>query len=116
MFWKSVVGKLWFTIILLFSFVLFILTVLLLEFFHNQSMEEAKSSLFQTAEQVETIIEKHSDIEHSIQIVWDIIDPNKDIVIIVDESNIYSSLNDVNHHDIYQLFANDKILNEIKSI
>ena len=112
MFWKSVVGKLWFTIILLFSFVLFILTVLLLEFFHNQSMEEAKSSLFQTAEQVETILEKHSDIEHSIQIVWDIIDPNKDIVIIVDESNIYSSLNDVNHQDVYQLFANDKILNK----
>ena len=112
MFWKSVVGKLWFTIILLFSFVLFILTVLLLEFFHNQSMEEAKSSLFQTAEQVETILEKHSDIEHSIQIVWDIIDPNKDIVIILDESNIYSSLNDVNHHDVYQLFVNDKILNK----
>ncbi|WP_139891723.1 ATP-binding protein [Bacillus sp. D386] len=110
MFWKSVVGKLWMTIILLFSFVLFILTVLLLEFFHNQSMEEAKSSLFRTAKQVEMILEEHSDIEQSTQIVWQIIDPNKDIVIILDDTNIYSSLNDLNKKEVYQLFSRDETL------
>lgn len=110
MFWKSVVGKLWMTIILLFSFVLFILTVLLLEFFHNQSMEEAKSSLFRTVKQVEAILEEHSDIEQSTQIVWQIIDPNKDIVIILDDTNIYSSLNDLNKKEVYQLFSRDEIL------
>ncbi len=110
MFWKSVVGKLWMTIILLFSFVLFILTVLLLEFFHNQSMEEAKSSLFRTAKQVETILEEHSDIEQSTQIVWQIIDPNKDVVIVLDDTNIYSSLNDLNKKEVYQLFSRDETL------
>lgn len=42
MFWRSVVFKLWFTIILMVAFVLFILTVLLLEFFENYYVEEAE--------------------------------------------------------------------------
>ncbi|MBT2582017.1 ATP-binding protein [Planococcus sp. ISL-109] len=42
--WNSIVGKLWVTILLLVSFVLFIVTVLLLEFlgnFHSETVEEA---------------------------------------------------------------------------
>ncbi len=41
-FWKSVVGKLWFTILSLVLIVLFILTVLLLEFIENYHVEEAE--------------------------------------------------------------------------
>ena len=112
MFWKSVVGKLWMTIILLFSFVLFILTVLLLEFFHNQSMEEAKSSLFQTAEQVESLLEDQPDINQTVNIVWQIIDPNKDLVIVQDEDHIYSSIKDIDSQAVYELFTRDENLNK----
>ena len=73
-------------------------------------MEEAKSSLFRTAKQVETILEEHSDIDQSTQIVWEIIDPNKDIVIILDDTNIYSSLNTMNKKEVYQLFSRDATL------
>ena len=49
MFWRSVVGKLAITILLLVSFVLFILTILLLEFFEDFHMQEAEKAMLQTA-------------------------------------------------------------------
>ena len=45
--WNSIVGKLWATILLLVSFVLFIFTVLMLEFLDNYHMEQAENSLKQ---------------------------------------------------------------------
>ena len=48
-FWKSVVGKLWFTILLLVSFVLFILTFFLLEFIENYHVDEAEADLTKLA-------------------------------------------------------------------
>lgn len=111
MFWKSVVGKLWFTIILLFTFVLFILTVLLLEFFHNQSLDQARNSLFQTAKQVKTIFEAHPEEEETMKIVWDTMDPKVDAVVILDNGHIYSSLPNVNKQQVAHLFKSDQILN-----
>src|SRR5690625_5612395 len=65
MFWRSVVGKLAITILLLVSFVLFILTILLLEFFKNFHVQEAEQVMLQTANKVSVMIE-HYDEKHLI--------------------------------------------------
>ena len=110
MLWKSVVGKLWLTIIMLFSFVLFILTVLLLEFFHNQSMQEAESSLFKTANQVETVLREHENYDDLLNVVWETIDEDIGIVILLDDGTIYTSLQDADKTEIEQLFREDEEL------
>lgn len=46
MFWRSVVGKLAVTILLLVSFVLFVLTIFLLEFFENFHIQEAEEDYY----------------------------------------------------------------------
>ncbi|WP_347862825.1 ATP-binding protein [Salimicrobium sp. PL1-032A] len=56
MFWRSVVVKLWFTILLLVCFVLMILTVLLLEFFENFHINKAEEEMLQTATVISTLI------------------------------------------------------------
>ncbi|SHF57747.1 ATP-binding protein [Ornithinibacillus halophilus] len=61
MFWRSVVGKLAITILLLVSFVLFILTILLLEFFENFHIQEAEDDLMQTATKVSVMVENHEE-------------------------------------------------------
>ncbi|MFZ0368592.1 MAG: ATP-binding protein [Halobacillus sp.] len=61
MFWRSVVGKLWFTILFLVCFVLFILTVLLLEFFQNYHIQQAESQLLQTASKITEVVERYED-------------------------------------------------------
>jgi two-component system, OmpR family, sensor histidine kinase ResE len=63
MFWRSVVGKLWFTILLLVCFVLFILTVLLLEFFQNYHILEAERQLLQTAEKISDVVDRYEGQE-----------------------------------------------------
>ncbi|MGI8315403.1 ATP-binding protein [Halobacillus mangrovi] len=63
MFWRSVVGKLWFTILLLVCFVLFILTILLLEFFQNYHILEAERHLLQTANKISDVEERYDDRE-----------------------------------------------------
>ncbi|SDI97503.1 ATP-binding protein [Salimicrobium halophilum] len=63
MFWRSVVVKLWFTILLLVCFVLMILTVLLLEFFENFHVNKAEEEMLQTASVISTLITSHQDEE-----------------------------------------------------
>ncbi|WP_343753733.1 ATP-binding protein [Lentibacillus halophilus] len=61
MFWRSVVGKLAMTILLLVSFVLFILTILLLEFFENYHVNQAEKDMLQTANQVSRMVVQYED-------------------------------------------------------
>src|SRR5699024_10382543 len=61
MFWRSVVGKLAVTILLLVSFVLVILTIFLLQFFENFHVQQAEQALIQTAERVTTLVEHEQD-------------------------------------------------------
>ncbi|MCR1289293.1 ATP-binding protein [Alkalihalobacillus clausii] len=61
MLWQSVVGKLWFTILLLVTAVLTILMVLLLRFTEGNAIEEAESRLNSYANMAKTMYETHSD-------------------------------------------------------
>jgi two-component system, OmpR family, sensor histidine kinase ResE len=57
--WNSIVGKLWGTILLLVSFVLFVFTVLMLEFLNNYHTQQAEKSLKQEAGVVARIMNDH---------------------------------------------------------
>ncbi|MBV5122559.1 sensor histidine kinase ResE [Bacillus halotolerans] len=95
-FWKSVVGKLWATILSLVLIVLFILTVLLLEFIENYHVEEAENDLTQLANKVAVILEKHEDQALARSITWELADNLTSIAIIQDEKKYWYSPNDKN--------------------
>lgn len=95
-FWKSVVGKLWFTILSLVLIVLFILTVLLLEFIENYHVEEAENDLTQLANKVAVILENHEDQALARSITWELADNLTSIAIIQDEKKYWYSPNDKN--------------------
>ncbi|NPC93113.1 HAMP domain-containing protein [Bacillus sp. WMMC1349] len=91
MFWKSVVGKLWFTILLLVSFVLFILTIFLLEFIENYHVDEAETELTKLANKVAVIIENHPEQEIARSITWELADELTSILIVKDENQYWYS-------------------------
>jgi two-component system, OmpR family, sensor histidine kinase ResE len=92
---RSVVGKLWLTILLLVSFVLFILTLMLLEFFQNYNTLEMKKDLTNTAEKIANVLEKHPNekLPLGLEISWEIIDNVNNVVIVKNESEVYYSPN-----------------------
>jgi two-component system, OmpR family, sensor histidine kinase ResE len=94
-FLRSVVGKLWLTILLLVTFVLFILTIMLLEFFQNYNTLEMKEDLTNTAEKIANVLEEHPNEKFPLrlEISWEIIDKVNKVVIIKNESEIYYSPN-----------------------
>src|SRR5690625_1216678 len=92
MFWRSVVGKLAITILLLVSFVLFILTILLLEFFENFHMQEAEKALMQTANKVSIIMEQHHDnIDLMLETTERVKDPSSRVVIVFPNGTLLTS-------------------------
>lgn len=61
MLWQSVVGKLWFTILLLVSAVLAILMVLLLQSLEQFNLKEAETQLQKHTTMVASIYEEHGN-------------------------------------------------------
>ncbi|MCT8138835.1 HAMP domain-containing protein [Anaerobacillus sp. CMMVII] len=59
MFWRSVVGKVWFTILLLVSVVLTILTIMLLQYFEKFHTDQAEDQLTNHAYMIATILEEY---------------------------------------------------------
>ncbi|WHY84487.1 ATP-binding protein [Neobacillus novalis] len=94
-FLRSVVGKLWFTILLLVSFILFILTVMLLEFFQNYNIQQTKKDLTHTAEKIAHVLEVHPNdkLPLGLEISWEIIDDVTKVVIVKNDDEIYYSPN-----------------------
>ncbi|GIN60692.1 sensor histidine kinase ResE [Robertmurraya siralis] len=90
MFWRSVVGKLWFTILFLVIFVLFILTVMLLEFFENYHINETESNLQKTATRISHFLEEQ-DESIGLQLAWELLDDKTEAMIIFDEQESFSS-------------------------
>ncbi len=92
MFWRSVVGKLSVTILLLVSFVLFILTIMLLEFFENYHVKEMEMGLTNTAQKIARIFNDH-DREIGLEISWELVDDVTNVVIVNGSEDIYYSPN-----------------------
>lgn len=116
MFWRSVVGKLWVTILLLVSFVLFILTVMLLEFFENYHINETRNGLTNTAEKIAGVLEDHSGEEQALglEIAWEMVDDDSRVAVIKDEDTYFYSPGDENTVEVpIAYFLNDKVLKEV---
>lgn len=79
--WNSIVGKLWITILLLVSFVLFIVTILLLEFLGNYHSEQVEETLNQEAAVIAQIFNGQYEFENSLAIVDDILGAETNVII-----------------------------------
>ncbi|MDC3415414.1 ATP-binding protein [Aquibacillus salsiterrae] len=91
MFWRSVVGKLWFTFLLLVSVVLAILSFLLLQFFQNFNIVEAEKDLMQTATKITVLIEQYDDRDFIIETADRVKDLSSRIVILFDDGDFWIS-------------------------
>src|SRR5699024_1879025 len=91
MFWRSVVGKLAVTILLLVSFVLFILTILLLEFFEDFHIEEAEDEMLQTAMNASKMVEKYDDTDVLLDSIELIKDPMSGVAIVFENGKTWYS-------------------------
>lgn len=113
MFWRSVVGKLWMTILLLVSFVLFILTVMLLEFFDNYHIKETKQNLTSKAENMAHVIEEQ-ELKIGLQISWELLDNVTGALVVKDEEQYYFSPNMVKSLELpITFFTDDKDLSKV---
>lgn len=112
---RSVVGKLWATILLLVSFVLFVLTVLMLEFIENYHVNVAEEELNQLATKVSNIMERHQDRDLAISISRELTDDLTDILIIENEkeNEILSNKSDKIPHLQYKNIQNDPELRKV---
>ncbi|WP_099351735.1 ATP-binding protein [Fredinandcohnia onubensis] len=90
-FWRSVVGKLWATILLLFSFVLFVLTVLFMEYFENYHIQEAERSLTQLAANIAVIMEQHEDKDVARTLAWELVNDETKVIIAADKNTLWVS-------------------------
>ena len=89
--WNSIVGKLWATILLLVSFVLFIFTVAMLEFLDNFHMEQAESSLKQKATTISNFVE-HTDLEKiTDEFMQDLLSEDTNAFIVLQDQSLVSA-------------------------
>ena len=91
MFWKSVVGKLSLTILLLVAFVLSILSVFLMEFFENFHIHEAEDDMMQTATKISSLVERGQDRTFIEEMTEMLKDPSSQIAIFYNENDIWMS-------------------------
>ncbi|WP_227395248.1 ATP-binding protein [Jeotgalibacillus aurantiacus] len=110
--WRSVVGKLWITILLLVSFVLFILTILLLEFFQNYHVEEVEESLRYEAQKISSIVEEHNDLDLSLQIIDEVMDDPVHAIIFLNGDSVYSS-DELNNDEIQETIQSNRELERV---
>lgn len=91
MFWRSVVGKLAITILLLVSFVLFILTILLLQFFERFHMHEAEKTMIQTATKISMVVEEHEEKALIMEMVERVKEPSSKVLIYFHNESLWQS-------------------------
>lgn len=115
MFWNSVVFKLWYTIILFFSVVLFILTMLLLEFFQTFHLNNAEEQLTKLAEKVAVVMEAYDDHHMALATAWEIVDASSARFVIIASPNQYwFSPNPENIEDLpIDLFLENEELSKV---
>lgn len=107
MFWRSVVGKLWGTILLLVSFVLLVLTILLVEFFGNFQIKTVENDLTKVAQQIVSVTNAHSDKEDVLQIASELIGKDTKMLVLHDEEIVFSSLDQANNQITPQYIKSD---------
>ncbi|MGE7093043.1 ATP-binding protein [Lysinibacillus sp. NPDC048646] len=112
--WNSVVGKLWVTILLLVSFVLFVFTVLMLEFLQNYHMQQAEISLRQTAATVASIVDDTETAETTSELLTDILPDSTNALIAISHVEVSFAMQEgVNKKEIQDTILANKTFHEI---
>ncbi|MDM5316063.1 ATP-binding protein [Fictibacillus sp. b24] len=86
MIWRSVVGKLWITILLLVSVVLTLLTILLTQFFETFYDSQAREQLTKMADRLVLIMESDENREEAIRITSEMAEAYSMSIMIIDEN------------------------------
>lgn len=126
MLFRSVAGKLWGTILLLVSFVLLILTVMLLEFFENYHINETEKGLSNTAHKITRILKEHNR-DVGLEISWELVDDVTKLVIINSPKEYYYSPNHTDslklpisylteEDDLKEVLTKDKTVKKVTSV
>ncbi|HET7658546.1 MAG TPA: ATP-binding protein [Bacillales bacterium] len=90
--WRSVVGKLYLTILLLVAVVLSILTVLFLQFFENYYVNQSKQELTQLAQQVSYMMKTYEDPKIARKTAWELMKAHSmEALIVKDEHHYWTS-------------------------
>ncbi|SOB94213.1 two-component system sensor histidine kinase ResE [Ureibacillus xyleni] len=112
--WRSIVGKLWITILLLVSFVLFVFTVLMLEFLENYHKEKAQASLNQTASTIASIVDKYN-LEHlTDEIIQEMLTEDTNAFLVSPDHTVVSAFQTgINKEKIQESIVNNKEFNKI---
>ncbi len=116
MLWRSVVGKLWFTILLLVSVVLTILMVLLLQSFEQFHVDEAESQLVNHANMIASIYEGYESEEDALQTIAQYGRAfDTQVIILVEGEKLWSSDESAEHHVELETLVNDQTLSQVFS-
>ncbi|MCW1928220.1 ATP-binding protein [Bhargavaea beijingensis] len=112
--WNSIVGKLWATILLLVSFVLFIVSVLLLEFLGNFYGNQAENTLRQQAVTISKIVDQHEDPTASIYVIDDLLGEDTSAIIVDVSGKVVDAFHEEkNGSKIREILLNDKELSRV---
>lgn len=115
MFWRSVVGKLWVTILLLVSVVLLILTILLLQYFERFHTDRAEDELMSHASLIGSVIEEDETQDRVLSIANTIsLTYGAQAVIILDEEDYWYTESVIPAGQLpLSLFYEDDILSRV---
>lgn len=112
--WNSIVGKLWATILLLVTFILFIVTALLLEFLGNFHRDQAEDSLSREAKTIVKVASEPTEQPLIPIIIHDILDEETNAFITDEQGKVtYSYHKGLNQQRIEQkILSNSTFLEE----
>ena len=112
--WNSIVGKLWVTILLLVSFVLFICTVLMLEFLSNFNTQQAEKSLRQEANTIARIVNEHETLASTESIISDILGEETNALVSAKKNDVkYSLQQGMNQQEIRKKIISDPAFDKV---
>lgn len=120
--WRSVVGKLWATILLFFAVVLTVLAILLMQFFRSYIVQTVTEDLINTGNKIAVVLESYDDFSYGIETAFQILDDVTNAIIITDENHIYYSKTEdkqffnlaffQEHESFSKVFTEDKIIEQ----
>lgn len=112
--WSSIVGKLWLTILLLVSFVLFVFTVLMLEFLEDYHQEQAEITLKQNASTIASIVDNYNLEQLTDEIIQEMITEDTSAFIVSNEKEVVSAFQTgLNSVEIQNNILKDPTFNQI---
>lgn len=120
--WRSVVGKLWATILLFFAVVLTVLAILLMQFFRSYIVQTVTEDLINTGNKIAVVLESYDDFSYGLETAFQILDDVTNAIIITDENHIYYSKTEdkqffnlaffQEHESFSKVFTEDKIIEQ----